>query len=121
MPDKRPIDSTSLLPLFEQKVEKKPFKRAQPIPFSTKNVFALIDGKYKLVSKNKSQQALQLFDIDTDPEEQHDISTANPERVSNMYKIFLKFNQSARHSQQGGDYGDDSFKPVGSWKPLKVK
>ncbi len=114
MPDNRPIDGTSLLPLFE----KKSFKRANPIPFRTKKIFALIDGNYKLVFKGKPKQ-LQLFDIENDPEEQHDISAANPERVSAMHKQFLKFNQSAQYSQQGGDYNDASYKPVGRWISLK--
>lgn len=125
MPDKRPIDGTSLLPLFEQRVEQKggqkSFIRTQPIPFRTKKVFALIDGKYKLVSKIKPEPAIQLFDIEKDPAEQHDISSANPELVSAMYKKFLKFNQSAQNSQQGGDYADDDFTPVGKWIPLKTK
>ncbi len=115
MPDNRPIDGSSLLPLFEQK----PFKRVQPIPFRTKKVFGLIDGKYKLIRRNKSRPRLQLFDLENDPHEQYDISAANPERVSAMYKTFLMFNQSAKNSQQGGDYADDYFVPVGKWQRLK--
>jgi len=48
MPDNRPIDGTSLLPLLSQqmqgkgenKVKENPFSRAKPIPFRTKNIFA---------------------------------------------------------------------------------
>jgi arylsulfatase A-like enzyme len=117
LPDNRPIDGTSLQPLFEEKA----FKRAQPIPFRTKNAFAFIDGNYKLVGKDNDKQALQLFDIEKDAKEQYDIAAANPERVSAMHKKFLKFNNSAQHSQQGGDYDDDEFTPVGKWIPLKTK
>ena len=115
IPDNRPIDGSSLLPLFEQK----PFKRAQPIPFRTKKVFGLIDGKYKLIRRNKPKPMLQLFDLENDPQEQHDISAANLERVSAMYQTFLRFNKSAKNSQQGGDYADDDFVPVGKWQRLK--
>ena len=127
MPDNRPIDGTSLLPLFSQqmegkgnkKVEEKPFSRAKPIPFRTKKIFALIDDNYKLVFKRKTKQ-LQLFDIDKDPKELTDIAKQNPEIVNRMYQDFLDFNQSAKKSQQGRDYGDESFVPVGKWIRLNT-
>jgi len=123
MPDNRPIDGTSLLPLLLQDTgqasEQKAFKRAQPIPFRTKKIFALIDGNYKLVFKRKTKQ-LQLFDIDKDPKELTDIAKQNPDIVNRLYQDFLDFNQSAKQSQQGGDYSDDSFAPVGKWLRLNT-
>ena len=123
MPDNRPIDGTSLLPLLlkqsEELVTEKQFSRAKPIPFRTKKVFAMIDGNYKLVLKRKTKQ-LQLFDIEKDPKELTDIAKNNPEIVNRLYQEFLGFNQSAKQSQRGRDYGDDSFKPVGKWLGLKI-
>jgi len=122
MPDNRPIDGTSLLPLLlkqsEELVTEKQFRRAKPIPFRTKKIFALIDDNYKLVFKRKTKQ-LQLFNIEKDPKELTDIAKKNPEIVNRMYQDFLDFNQSAKQSQQGSDYGDDSYVPVGKWIKLK--
>ena len=124
IPDNRPIDGVSLLPLLlkqsEKAVTKKLFTRIKPIPFRTKKTFALIANNYKLVFKRKTKQ-LQLFDIENDPKELIDIAKQNPEIVSRLYQDFLNFNQSAKQSQQGRDYGDDDFKPVGKWLRLKVK
>jgi len=122
MPDNRPIDGTSLLPLLLQSsasetgqvTDKDEFNRLQPIPFRTKKVFALIDDNYKLVFKRQSKQ-LQLFDIKNDPKELNDIAKQNPDIVERLYRDFLDFNQSAKQSQQGEDYSDESFIPVGKW------
>jgi len=123
MPDNRPIDGTSLLPLLlkqsEELVTEKQFSRTKPIPFRTKKVFAMIDANYKLVLKRKTKQ-LQLFDIEKDPKELTDIAKKNPEIVNRLYQEFLDFNQSAKQSQRGRDYGDNSFKPVGKWLGLKT-
>jgi len=123
MPDNRPIDGTSLLSLFTQgmeiNVEKKSFARSKPIPFRTKKTFALIEDNYKLVFKRKTKQ-LQLFDIEKDPKELRDIAKNNPDIVNRLYQDFLDFNQSAKQSQQGRDYADDDFKPVGKWLPFKT-
>ncbi len=119
IPDNRPIDGTSLLPLFQPQAGHKSFVRNEPIPFRTKKAFALIDGNYKLVSTLTPKPTIQLFDIENDPQEKNDLAAANPERVSAMYKALVKFNESAKHSQQGGDYADETFTPVGKWIPLK--
>lgn len=111
-PDDRPIDGTSLLPLFE----KTPFKRQNPIPFRTKNSFAIIKDNYKLV---QSKKGLQLFDIEKDPYEKIDLAAQKPEVVNTMTKHFRTFDQSAENSHSGGDYNDEKFISVGRWIPLR--
>ncbi|GAB3020205.1 hypothetical protein GCM10027051_26760 [Niabella terrae] len=52
---------------------------------------ALRDGKWKLVAKTEEDQQfdpqqLQLFDMDADPTEMHDLSKQHPDRVTAMFK-----------------------------------
>jgi arylsulfatase A-like enzyme len=39
------------------------------------------DGKWKLIHEWESGRS-QLYDLETDPEEQHDVAALNPERVA---------------------------------------
>ena len=113
MPDERPIDGTSLLPLFsgQSKVDR------PAIPFRYGKQVALIDGDYKLVAKyhNLEGGLLELYNIKTDRTETKDISAGQPERVEFMRKKLKVFMKSAKKSHAGGDYNDKAFKPVRKW------
>ncbi|QDV05646.1 Choline-sulfatase [Planctomycetes bacterium Poly30] len=45
--------------------------------------FALVEGRWKFVTRRRGALP-QLFDTDVDPEEQQDVSEANPERMDRM-------------------------------------
>jgi arylsulfatase A-like enzyme len=93
LPDERPIDGVSLLPVFADPVAKRP----RPIGFEFAGKSALIDNRFKLVrypagtreGKDRSVPAsdrdrTMLFDLQADPGEAHDVAAEHPERVQRM-------------------------------------
>ena len=59
---------------------------------------AMRDGKWKLVAKTPEggefdKHSLELFDMDADPTEMHNLSSRHPERVQTMYDAWLKWAQ----------------------------
>ncbi|WP_082897073.1 sulfatase-like hydrolase/transferase [Thalassotalea crassostreae] len=114
MPDERPIDGVSLLPLLSGQDTN--FKRSKPIPFRHRNSATLIDGDYKLVmSVGKKSDNAELYNMSDDRAETTDIIAKHPERASAMIKQLKQFLKSAEKSHSGADYSDPNYKPVDSW------
>lgn len=114
MPDDRPIDGVSLLPLLSG--QNTDFKRSKPIPFRHRNSATLIDGDFKLVlSIGKKSTKEELYNMTNDRAETTDIIAQHPERASAMIKQLEEFLASAEKSHSGADYNDPSYKPVDNW------
>ncbi|WOH39497.1 sulfatase-like hydrolase/transferase [Thalassotalea fonticola] len=114
MPDNRPIDGVSLLPLLSGADSN--FKRSKPIPFRHRNSATLIDGDFKLVlSIGKKATKEELYNMVDDRAENKDIIAQHPERASAMRKQLEAFLVSAKQSHSGSDYNDHNFKPVDVW------
>ena len=73
-----PMQGVSLRPGFAGK----PLARTQPIFWEHEGNKAVRDGKWKLVMRHKL--AWQLFDMDADRTEQHDVSKEHPEIASRL-------------------------------------
>jgi arylsulfatase len=73
-----PMEGTSLIPAFHGK----PLSRTSPIFWEHEGNKAVRDGRWKLVMRHK--EAWQLFDMETDRTEQHDLSGTNPEAVQRL-------------------------------------
>jgi len=94
-------DGESILALFDEGTP----KRNRPIPFVFLRNMALIDGNYKLLSTNKTQNdSWQLYDLGKDPSEVKDVSQELPERFAKMKAEAKAVMRSVEASAEGKDY-----------------
>ena len=111
MPDDRPMDGVSLLPLLDGEMKSRP----KPIAFESGGQLALVDNRYKLIHANDGKQQkknraedgklnLMLFDLVTDPAEKTDVSDQHPDLVRRMTANLLEWRKSCERSRAGEDY-----------------
>jgi arylsulfatase A-like enzyme len=112
MPDERAIDGQDMMPIITGKTD----SRDKSIPFRAKNGGTLVKGRYKYVLSKS-----ELYDLSRDWGEEHNISSAHPERVEMMHKELMSYLESMKESHAGDDYNDPSFKPVDEWSELRGK
>jgi arylsulfatase A-like enzyme len=129
MPDERPIDGISLMPVIEGKMT----RRTKPIPFwfvkpskramHGSPTIALVDNNFKLLT-NLSADGREdvLFDVTKDPAEQNNVIAEHPKVAVVMRAQLKKWTQSCKLSHSGADY-PTPFTPVnnfpaitGDWK-----
>lgn len=77
--DITPMQGISLLPAFEGK----PLDRQAPLYWEHEGNRAIREGKWKLVAKYPAG-LWELYDIDADRTEMHNLATAQPQRVQEM-------------------------------------
>jgi arylsulfatase A-like enzyme len=129
MPDKRPIDGISLLPIISGTM----IERPKPIPFwfvnaSKKRMFgsptvSLIDNNFKFLTNfSKDGHEDMLFDLVNDPEETRNIISHYKDIAQKMKEQLRKWTESCKNSHAGADY-PTPFIPVdplpeltGTWK-----
>jgi arylsulfatase A-like enzyme len=118
MPDSRPIDGVSLLPLFMGESD----VRAKPIPYrfvssklgmSGSPTFGIIDNRYKLLTNlNANPDEDMVYDLIEDPYEQTNIMERQTDFAAKM-KAYLEVQlASFRSSHYGEDYGKPEYKPL---------
>ena len=95
MPDGRALDGVSLLPLIEGRVS----VRGAPLGFQSGNELALIDGGFKLHSKN-SGRIWALYDLAADPEETRDLAGEDPARVETMSAVLKEWREECLRDYQ---------------------
>ena len=105
MPDERPIDGLSLLPILQNK----PWKRDRFIPFASQ--MQKLSPKASIVHKNHklllwfdSTKEDELYHIQDDPKEERNLARRKPELASELKRELLGWVKSARHSYEKGDY-----------------
>jgi arylsulfatase len=76
--DIRPMEGVSLAPAFDGK----PLARQQPIFWEHEGNRAVRDGRWKLVAKGG--EPWELYDIEADRTEMHDLADEQPERVKEL-------------------------------------
>ncbi len=81
----RPSDGISLLPLFDQELE----RREKPIPFRHIGRAALIDNDMKLLTNEIASGKFELYDLASDQAEANDLSRERPDVFARMKKQFL--------------------------------
>jgi arylsulfatase len=74
----KPMEGASLKPVFAGKA----LKRKQPIFWEHESNRAVRDGKWKLVSK--AEQPWELYDMEKDRTEMHDLSKENPDKAEEL-------------------------------------
>jgi arylsulfatase A-like enzyme len=77
----QPLEGVSLRPAFTGQ----PLGRKEPIFFEHEGNRAVRDGRWKLVAKGPAG-AWELYDMEADRSELHDLATRQPERVQAMVK-----------------------------------
>jgi arylsulfatase len=91
-PNKSPKDGLDLVPAL---AGKEPEARKAPMLWEFHGYGGLVavrDGKWKAIRrgvKSKKPQAWELYDIEKDPEEKHNLAKDNPERIAQMEKTWL--------------------------------
>lgn len=107
MPDQRPIDGVSLLPLIEGTMTERP----KPLAFHIQGKAAWHDGVMKAVrdsskrGKGKTNaKAWELYDLSKDPTESTNLALKQPEKLQAMIKAWTKWKASVEASDKGADY-----------------
>ncbi len=99
LPDDRPVDGVSLLPLFQGKMK----VRKKPIAFESRGQISLNDERYKLI-RASHDGPYELYDLLADPGEKKDIAAAHPGIVSRMKTTLATWRSSCKRSDAGEDY-----------------
>jgi arylsulfatase A-like enzyme len=111
-----PIDGMSLKPLFAAEQT----ERAKPIPFQYLGGSALIDNRYKLVSRLLGKGRFgphELYDLMADPRETQDLTDAQPEVAERLREVLRQWQGSIAASVQGRDYPERRVDPAHVDKP----
>jgi arylsulfatase A-like enzyme len=113
LPDARPLDGISLLPVIRGELQ----ERSAPIAFETLGkagsvetrespATALIDNRYKLLTDFSEGGGEELlFDLRGDPGETNNLAASAPERVAAMKATLAAWRASCAASDGGADYG----------------
>ncbi|MFK7911663.1 MAG: sulfatase, partial [Akkermansiaceae bacterium] len=101
MPDARPIDGISLLPLIDQKIKKRP----SLIGFLYAGQSSLTGNQFKIY-KGKKRKQWKLYDLQDDPSEKNDLAKEKPAVLAGMKKDFDTWRKSVDESAKGKDYPD---------------
>ena len=125
MPDNRPIDGISLLPVIEGNMTERP----TPIPYrfnSGKNsmfgapTISMIDNRYKCLTNLSSDGSEDLcFDMIEDRAETTNLANEQRERMGQTRETLRQWLRSCEVSHNGGDYAYEPVAPfeevTGDW------
>ena len=123
MPDQRPIDGISLMPLMRGEYDHRP----QPIPYRFLEreaamfgspTLAMMDDRFKFLTNLSNDGAEDmLFDIGADMAESRNIIEEHSETARDMRHRLAEFIESCRRSHEGGDYPED-YHPVNPFQEV---
>jgi len=105
MPDERPIDGVSILPVLHGEE----WTRGQFIPFASNMQrnspsASIISRGHKLLFWLGQDKENELYDIEGDPREEENLILVEPELAATLEREFFDWMDSARHSYEKGDY-----------------
>ncbi len=95
-----PQDGISLFDLLAGR----PFKRSHRIPFRHIGRGALIEGDYKLISQDYANGVFELYHLDRDPAEQHNLIEEEPATAARLIGEFQTWSAAVDRSAAGLDY-----------------
>lgn len=104
----RPLDGISLKRLFKQELP----QREVPLAFRYQQKAAWIDNQYKLLTNNLRRGGFELYNLQIDPHETHNLASAQPERLEQMKQALLAWNDTVDASFQGKDYPEGKLSPA---------
>ena len=95
-------------------------------PFACLGNKAVLDEDIKIVftGSKKKKRGFELYDLSTDPKEQHNLISERPELAVRMKKLMADFDASIEASVQGADYPEQKVLPGNPeprfWTELEV-
>ncbi|WP_231603803.1 sulfatase-like hydrolase/transferase [Neorhodopirellula pilleata] len=104
--DKRPIDGMDLMKVIRGKVNQRP----SDLFFGYRRLHGDIDGQaiiagdWKLLREAKPDGRVRLYDLATDPYEQHDLAIEKPDQLRQMSKRLQEIDAECQRSRDGADY-----------------
>ena len=123
LPDDRPIDGVSLLPMIDGGDHTRP----RPIPFRfidrrsamfDSPTFAMIDNRYKFLGNLADPAEDMVFDLIDDRGEQTNLIEPQQPFARRMRRLLEETMVSLRHSHGGGDYDDPTYQPVNPFQDV---
>lgn len=99
MPDQRPLDGVSLLPLIQGKMKERP----RPLAFHHKGKASWHDANLKAVRDGKDRK-WELYDLVADPSESTNIANRMPQELRSMVDAWTRWKMSVDASDRGADY-----------------
>ncbi len=98
-PDTRPLDGISLADVIQGNKQ----ERGQGIGFQYDQQMSWVTDQYKLIS-TEAGRPFELYDLQKDKAEQHNLAEQQPERVDAMKAALLAWVASCDQSLEGLDY-----------------
>jgi arylsulfatase A-like enzyme len=129
LPDNAGEDSVSMLPALTGAATASPLREAQVFQ-SAQGFFAIRQGKWKLelcggsggwsaprepVARRQNLPKVQLYDLSTDPAEQHNVHADHPDVVAKLTALLERYVNDGRSTPgkpQKNDVAVDLWKPV---------
>ena len=103
----KPLDGISIRPLFTSELAERP----KAMGFRHTRRAALIGNRYKIVALNINLPKYEVYDLQTDPREEKDLSASQPELTARLSKELLAWNESVQASVAGRDYAEGRLVP----------
>lgn len=100
MPDDRPIDGVSLVPLLEGCIEARP----RPLGFHIRGQAAWHDGDWKAYCAKLNSAEWELYNLKDDPYEENNLAAAQSEKLEAMVAAWKLWKASVDASDKGADY-----------------
>lgn len=117
LPDDRPIDGISLMPLLRGGETERPrpipffFRDSKPLMFDAPTL-AMLDNRYKVLTNLSATGDEDLcYDLLEDPFEERNIAPYMREYISEKRRELRAFIESCRRSHQGADY-PEPYTPI---------
>lgn len=102
----RPIDGINLMPVIRNEVQ----QREKPLFFGYRRLYRNIDGKaliagdWKLLREATPEGRVRLFDLRSDPTEEHDLAKDYPDQAAQLSQTLRQLEISCQQSRDGADY-----------------
>ncbi len=99
MPDDRPLDGISLIPVMTGTISARP----QPLAFHIRGKAAWHDDKWKAI-RPASNASWELYNLESDPSESNNIAAEHSQKLQSMIKAWKQWKTSVEASDSGSDY-----------------
>ena len=101
----QPQDGVNLSPVFAGRDG----PREKPIGFRHTGRVALIDNNLKIVDNDREAEALEVYDLESDPSETRDLTQERSADAARLRAAIEQWNESVTASADGADYPANDF------------